>query len=408
MTRAAIKFLPARIVVERINIHQLKNTLLLILIVMNGWRDKVSRGGDYHMLRVLKIWGKNHQISLIMPKLGYEFTVSMLSEKAPIYISSYESEELRDLRAVVKAYVLRSVKSLFVKVKKYPDIIISSSHLFYDVFPAIFLNKHYNNKSKVVVYIFHLFSSSRSYTEGVWNILSLLSERISLFLCKKADLIFVDNNIIKIALVNKGFTDEKIFVTRNGIEYNFISSVKQGDKKFDGCFCGVLDKRKGVYDLLDIWQKVITRFPAAELVVIGQGPESARLTKEIKNKKLQTNITLAGYLPEDQKILIMKSSKTFIFPSYEEGWGIALSEAMACGLPAVCYRLAAYDVFGDGIVKVDVGNKETMADAVIDLLSNQAKQKNLGDRAKEATRSLDWDDIAAEEFREISKLGLNE
>jgi glycosyltransferase involved in cell wall biosynthesis len=342
-----------------------------------------------------------------MPKLGYEFTVSMLSEKPPIYISSHESEELRGLGAVVKAYVLRSVKSLFLKVEKYPDIIVSSSHLFYDVFPAIFLNKRYNNKSKVVVYIFHLFGSSRSYRMGLWHIFSLLSEQISLFLCKKADLIFVDNNIIKVALANKGFNDEKIFVTRNGVEYNFINSVKQGDKKFDGCFCGVLDKRKGVYDLLDIWQKVITRFPEAKLVVIGQGPESARLPIEIKNNNLQKNITLTGYLPEDQKISIMKSSKTFIFPSYEEGWGIALSEAMACGLPAVCYRLAAYDVFGDAILKVDIGNKETMTSAVIDLLTNQTKQKSLGDRAKEATRSLDWDDIATEELKEMSRLGLN-
>jgi glycosyltransferase involved in cell wall biosynthesis len=332
----------------------------------------------------------------------------MLSENHPIYISSHESEELRNIGAVVKAYVLRSVKSSFLKVEKYPDIMVSSSHLFYDIFPALFLNKRYSNKSKVVVYIHHLFRSARSYRMGLWHIFSLLSERISLFLCKKADLIFVTNDTIRIALANKGFNDEKIFVTRNGIEYNFINSVKQEDKKFDGCFCGVLDKRKGVYDLLDIWQKVITHFPVAKLVVIGKGPESTRLTNEIKNKNLQENITLTGYLPEDQKISVMKSSKTFIFPSYEEGWGIALSEAMACGLPAVCYRLAAYDVFGDGIIKVDVGNKEIMASAVIDLLANQTKQKSLGDRAKEATRSLDWDDIATEELKEMSRLGLNE
>ena len=42
----------------------------------------------------------------------------------------------------------------------------------------------------------------------------------------------------------------------------------------------------------------------------------------------------------------MKSSKLFIFPSYEEGWGISITEAMACGLAVVCYDLKAYDVFG--------------------------------------------------------------
>jgi hypothetical protein len=58
------------------------------------------------MLRVLKIWGKNHQISLIMPKLGYEFTISMLSKKPPIYFSSHENEELRNLGAVFTFLVL--------------------------------------------------------------------------------------------------------------------------------------------------------------------------------------------------------------------------------------------------------------------------------------------------------------
>jgi glycosyltransferase involved in cell wall biosynthesis len=374
---------------------------------MNGWREKVARGGDYHLLRVLKLWSKNHQISFIMPKLGREFTVCMLSKKPPIYISSQRDEELKGLRAVVKDYVTRTVKSLFLRCEKKPDIIVSSSHLFYDIFPATFLRKFYNNKSKLVVYIFHLFSSYRVYSGGIWNIFSLISERISLLLCKKADLIFVDNDTIKIALVSKGFIDKKIFVTRNGIEHGFINSIKEGEKRFDGCFCGHLDKRKGVYDLIDIWQRVVATVSVAELVVIGQGPESTGLAKEIENKNLQKNVKLVGFLPEDQKISIMKSSKIFLFPSYEEGWGIALSEAMACGLPAVCYNLAAYDVFGNAIIKVEVRNKETMANKVIDLLTNESKQKSLGDRAKEVTRCLDWDEIAAEELGEISRIGLN-
>jgi glycosyltransferase involved in cell wall biosynthesis len=360
------------------------------------------------MLRVLKIWSRYHQISLIMPKLGLELAVSTLSKKSPIYISSYENEELKNRKTAVVAYIIRSIKSIFFRLKICPDIIVSSSHLFYDVFPAVFLQKFYNNKSRLVIYIHHLFSSSRTYSGGIWNVFALLSERISLFLCKRADLIFVVNATAKITLVGRGFTDEKIFVTKNGIDYGFINSINASEKRFDGCFCGNLDTRKGIYDLIDIWQKILKYFPDANLVVIGEGPELARLTKEIKKKKLEKNVALVGYLPDDLKISTMKSSKIFIFPSYEEGWGIALSEAMACGLPAVCYRLAAYDVFGDCVIKVDVGNKETMAGSVIELLTDETKQKSLGDRAKEATRSLDWDYIAAAELREISRLGFNE
>jgi glycosyltransferase involved in cell wall biosynthesis len=66
--------------------------------------------------------------------------------------------------------------------------------------------------------------------------------------------------------------------------------------------------------------------------------------------------------------------------------GIAFSEAMACGLPAVCYRLASYDVFGNAITKVEVGNMETMANKIFDLLINESKQKSFGRQSQRGNK----------------------
>ena len=123
----------------------------------------------------------------------------------------------------------------------------------------------------------------------------------------------------------------------------------------------------------------------------------------IREKGLDENIYLTGYLSEEQKISMMKSSKLFIFPSIEEGWGIAVSEAMACGLAVVCYDLEAYQVFGDGIIKVPLRNTETMATAVHDLLMDENKQQDAGLRAKKAARKFNWDSIAGNELQEITK-----
>lgn len=369
--------------------------------MINGWRYRTIRGGDYHVLRVLQSW-KEHEISLVLPKLGYESTRQILPDYNSIYFSSNRVQDSETLLGVVTSYIYRIVKSLLFSDKEHYDVVISSSHLMYDILPSLFLRRKL--RSKLVVYVHHIFRSFRSHREGLWSTISLLSESISLFLCKNADLIFVINDEIKRTLINKGFPTERIFITGNGLEHEFIDSVRANPDEFDGCFCGSLDKKKGIYDLIYVWEKISSSIPLSRLIIIGQGPEYSRLLKMIRDRHLEKHILVAGYLSEEQKISTMKSSKLFIFPSYEEGWGISISEAMACGLPVVCYDLGAYDVFGNGVIKIDVGNKEEMVKVVNDLLTDKNKQKEAGLRAKDATKHLSWETIAEDELKLINTL----
>lgn len=375
--------------------------MLRILVLMNGWRNKNARGGDYRTLRVLRNWKEEHQISLILPRLGYEFAKKLLPGLYSIYLSSNEFEETESTSAFVRAYLFRSMKSLFFTNEQSQDIIIASSHLIYDILPAVILRRKF--KSKLVVYVHHIFHSYRTYKQGMWISVSLLTEKISLFLCRKADVIFVYNDEVKKDLISKGFQTHRILITGNGVEHEFIDSVKMKIHEFDGCYCGSLDKMKGVYDLLDLWEIVLRRSPKSKLVMIGQGPEYDRLLKIIRKKGLEGNILLTGYLPEEQKISAMKSSKLFIFPSYEEGWGISITEAMACGLAVICYNLEAYNVFGNSIVRIEIANKQAMAKVVSDFLNDKSKLEDAALRAKEATKDLSWDNIASEELKEIIK-----
>ena len=68
--------------------------MLRILVLMNGWRNKNARGGDYRKLRVLRNWNKEHRISLIVPKLGYEFAKKILPGLHLIYLSSNGLEDV--------------------------------------------------------------------------------------------------------------------------------------------------------------------------------------------------------------------------------------------------------------------------------------------------------------------------
>ena len=373
-----------------------------ILIVTNGWGIKTIAGGEYHILRVLERWNKEHAVSIVIPKSAYLFSNKILSAKYQIYFSSYEKEVGSHTKELM-SYLVRILRSSFFRVEPKPDIIIASSHLLYDVLPASILRKRL--KSKLVVYVHHILRPFRSYKQGIWSNMNLINEKISLFLCKRADLIFVVNTDIKDTLVAKGFPADKIVLTGNGVEHDFIESVKVDEKRFDGCFCGGIDAKKGVYDLVDVWEKVLKSFPNSRLEIIGDGPAYHDLIKTTKNKGLDNNIIFTGFLFGERKISAIKSSKIFISPSYEEGWGIAVSEAMACGLPIICYNLSAYKVFGEDIIKVDVGNKEEMAKAIIDLLANKDKQEVLAAKTKKVVNNiLTWDNLSTEQLKEITKL----
>jgi glycosyltransferase involved in cell wall biosynthesis len=372
-----------------------------ILILTNGWTGKIINGGEYHIIRVLRNWGKENQISIIMPKSGYKSSKYMLSNECQMYISSPE-ERVGGLISEAIFYFRRIIRSSLFRLKQHPEVIIASSHLLYDVLPALILRKR--KKSKLVVYIHHIIGSFRTYGHGIWTSLSLLNEKTGLLLSKNADLIFVVNDDVKKTLISKGFQVDKIFVTGNGVERESIDSIKSNGSEFDGCFCGRLTAIKGVYDLLDIWKRVLEFFPQARLVIIGNGPEYYKLSRMAKNKGLEKSIILTGFISEEKKFSTIKSSKIFISASYEEGWGIAVSEAMACGLAVVCYNLSAYKIFGDAIIKVQRGNKEEVIQAIIDLLTDENKRVSLANKAKEVSKSLDWDNISTEELKQINNL----
>jgi glycosyltransferase involved in cell wall biosynthesis len=375
------------------------------LVLINGWdSNKLVTGGEYHMLRVLKNWSLQHKISVLTPKLGYQATKEMLPHVDLFYFSSTENdEEIKSLLKLTISYIIRIIRSVFVRPKHAPDLIITASHLMYDIIPAIILRKRY--KSKLVVYNHGVWGPYRSYNEGLRSNLMLLNEKISLFLCKRSpDIIFAINDETKTLLIDKGFKANKIVIMRNGVDHELIKSVKVDRKEYEASFCARLVKRKGIYDLLDVWRRVLQYFPEGKLVIIGRGEEYEGLQKAIRIKGLEENIELTGYVSDKEKIAFFKSSKIFAYPSYEESWGITVTEAMACRLPVVCYNLSAYNFLKSGIIKLNRGDMELMASSIINLLSNESKRIKLGLEAEDESKKLNWDDISKEELNAVSTL----
>jgi len=98
---------------------------------------------------------------------------------------------------------------------------------------------------------------------------------------------------------------------------------------------GRLVARKAVHQLLDVLQRCGR--PQAHLVIIGEGPESESLRAEAARRDLAERVHLPGQVSEQRKFELLSTSDVFVSTSQHEGFGLVFLEAMAFGLPVVCY-----------------------------------------------------------------------
>lgn len=358
-------------------------------------------GGDYHMFQVMKEWSKSHDISLVIPLMGFLFCRSLLLDKYKVYFTSCGTKATESFR-LIPAYLNRIMKSMFLHIDDKPDIIVCSTHILFDTLPGFILQFRF--RTKLVVYVHHIIGKHADHRRGILSRISILAEKLSLPLIRSANIVFVVNEEVRSDLIKMGFDPAKVRVSGNGLDYSYIDSIRPtDDTRYDGCFCGRLVQRKGIYDLIKIWKLVTNCYPNSKLVIVGDGPEYSNLSNKMKEMNLVDNIKLTGFISERDKFLTMKRSKVFIFPSYEEGWGIAVAEAIACGLNVVLYDIGTYNLVGKHVIMIEKANTYKMAEIIINLIERES-HTNEDKKLVRIESVLDWHEIANKELRHIDDI----
>ncbi len=115
------------------------------------------------------------------------------------------------------------------------------------------------------------------------------------------------------------------------------------------------------YKRIDLVVDAFNRMPDRRLVVVGDGPEYARIAE-----LAGPNVTLAGYQTDEQLRRYMRLAKAFVFAA-EEDFGIVPVEALACGTPVIAYgHGGARETVTDGVTGLffDRQTPDAIADAV--------------------------------------------
>lgn len=205
---------------------------------------------------------------------------------------------------------------------------------------------------------------------------------------------------------------EKIAVVHEGVEPpppdSWETPAPKELRKPYILFLGTVEPRKNVEGLVRAYASLAERFPklvgATELVIAGgKGWKSEKAFAAIEqaNKRLAHSgprVRVLGYVPEKEKHALMAHAMVFVFPSWHEGFGLPVLEAMNLGVPVITSNVTALpEVAGRGAaLLVDPDREEELALAMKHLLEDELKRAELGRRGLERSTDYRWDKTAGE------------
>lgn len=144
---------------------------------------------------------------------------------------------------------------------------------------------------------------------------------------------------------------------------------------------GRLVARKGIDQLITVLARLSRE--DARLVVVGDGPDLDALRQQAMQQRLSSRVTFTGFVSEQQKVNWLAASDIYVSTSQHEGFGLVFVEAMAQGLPIVCYDNGGQtDFLASGVngAIVPLNDMEAFTRAVRDLKDDVEKRRAISAR----------------------------
>lgn len=212
----------------------------------------------------------------------------------------------------------------------------------------------------------------------------------------KAGQVLALSHALAESAIQLGVKSEKVSVIPNGVDTVFFHPGSSS-RELLILYVGSFIERKGLLHLINAIPLVIQQFPQVRFAFIGGGSQEKSLSDRVNDLDLRENIRFLGELPQQEVRNWMQKAYIFVLPSLEEGLGVALLEALACGTPVVATQVGGIP----DVVTPEVGtlvppaNAEALASALIEILRDPIKWRELSENARQrALHKYNWEHIA--------------
>jgi len=229
---------------------------------------------------------------------------------------------------------------------------------------------------------------------------------ISLFVSKA--IIAVSNSTKRDIVRHYPFVSNKIKVTQHGYDKARFNThinnkdVRRVKNKYSivgdyVLFISTLKPSKNIEGLLEAWKLVLNDYPQHQLVIAGKkGWLYESIFKKVKKLKLEDKVVFTDYILEEEKPALIYGAKTFVLPSFWEGFGMDALTSMACGTPVVVSNIEALrEVTGKAGVFVDPYKIKDIARGIKDVFSmDKNSYQDVVNKGLIQAKKFSWEDTA--------------
>lgn len=234
-----------------------------------------------------------------------------------------------------------------------------------------------------------------------------------IYLAKRAGHTTVLNENVRTIFAENGVPRDRLSHVPNGVPIEKFDTVTDADRErvrekfgLNGTrsvfFAGTIMPRKGVAELVKAVDRVVNEHGIDDVRLVLAGETDLdeaymdRVQSLIVEGGLEEQVVFTGYLTDETLLPLYGASDVFVLPSFEEGFGMVVSEALAAGTPAIGSRISGIDQQiddGETGILVDPGDVDGLATALATLLGNTETRHAMSERCRERAERFSWERV---------------
>ena len=167
---------------------------------------------------------------------------------------------------------------------------------------------------------------------------------------------------------------------------------------------GTLEPRKNLQGLLSGY-KLSGLANNYRLVVVGaKGWKTEGIFRRLTKLGVADSVVFTGFLSDEELCVLYRSATLLCYPSFDEGFGLPVLEAMACGCPVVASKIPAIEEVGnDVLLYVDPQNDYSIASALKRMVKDKPLRESMVTKGKQRAQEFSWNKVALEVTRVINR-----
>lgn len=227
----------------------------------------------------------------------------------------------------------------------------------------------------------------------------------------KSKKIIVPSDFVKKILTSEWkIREDKIAVTHEAVDKSITQNLasltaedeRQVMKKFKITpgylfYVGNAHPHKNIEGLIRVFSKLKEKNPSLRLVLSGS---DHYFWQRIRKQFDLPEIIYTGFVDDLELVVLYKNALVFVMPSFEEGFGIPVLEAMACSCPVVCSdRASLPEVAGSTALYFDPENLDDMVSKVKQMAEDKNLRKKLIEEGVKRYQQFSWEKLAKQTLK---------